>query len=103
MYDFAQLTWKKDNGITKLKQLTGGFRLLGTEIKERKDVQTLNAEVVQDFIVTLHYKLPLWSKRATKKVHQKDVVARLICETAPYKASPEGQWGVNPISALRSA
>jgi len=29
--------------------------------------------------------------------------ARLICETGPYQASPDGIWGVNPISCLRKA
>jgi hypothetical protein len=27
--------------------------------------------------------------------------AMLICETAPYQPSIEGEWGVNPISLLR--
>lgn len=29
------------------------------------------------------------------------VVARVICETAPWKASKDGEWGVNPISVLK--
>lgn len=29
-------------------------------------------------------------------------VANMICETGPYQPAPYGQWGVNPVSILRS-
>lgn len=103
MFEATQLTWKNDNKIDKLKQLCSGFRLLGAEIKGHRGIPTLSNTVAQDIIATIHYKFPLWTKRGANKVYTKDIVVRLICETEPYQASPEGRWGVNPISALRSA
>jgi len=35
------------------------------------------------------------------KIKETKIRARVICETEPYKPSPTGEWGVNPISILR--
>ena len=35
------------------------------------------------------------------QIERKEIVARVIREIAPYDASPDGQWGVNPTSTLR--
>lgn len=30
-----------------------------------------------------------------------DLVARVLCERAPMRPDPEGEWGVNPVSVIR--
>jgi hypothetical protein len=99
MLTLCQRTWAKDNGIEKLKAFYKDKVLVSAKIGDSVPVGHLNGEVVKDFQVMISYKMPLWS--ADRKTHKETLVARVICETAPYTADKLGEWGVNPVSTLR--
>lgn len=101
MFDLTQLTWQNDKKLVNLKQLLGGVRLLTAEIGEQQDIAALNKDVLKDFSVTISYMGPLWAKKQRNKIRKATIIVRLICEESPFNASKKGQWGVNPISALR--
>ncbi len=92
MVRFCQLSWvalPDDREATLSLQFR--YKLLGAKILKTEKI----SEVTRDISVEIHYKDIIIKKRTRRKV-------RLICELAPMKPSPEGQWGVNPISMMRA-
>jgi hypothetical protein len=55
----------------------------------------INSPVSTDITFVVQY------EAIPNEVETKRITARVIKEIAPYEPSPQGQWGVNPISALR--
>ena len=53
------------------------------------------SDVTCDISVEIYYKDINIKKRIRRK-------ARLICELGPMQPSPDGTWGINPTSMIRS-
>lgn len=83
--NYIQLTWKKvRNDGAKFIEIYNEF----LELDEWKIIE---------------FKSPINSKMVLMDIifetsDKKKWTVRLICETEPYKSSPNGTWGVNPIS-----
>ena len=92
MEKFTQKTWniKDKNPAETLDALYGLKDLLGAEIIKKNTV----SDVTVDITATVYY--AVGSKIETKKI-----TGRVICEIVAYVQSPRGEWGVNPLSALR--
>lgn len=60
---------------------------------EIKDVEIVS-EVLTDITFVVHY------EAIANQISKMRIAARVIRETAPYEPSLQGEWGVNPISAL---
>jgi len=61
---------------------------------EIRDVEIVS-EVTTDITFVVHY------EAIPNEISKKQITARVIREAAPYEPSLQGEWGVNPISALR--
>ena len=92
MEKFTQKTWniKDKNPAETLDAWYGLKDLLGAEIIKKNTV----SDVTVDITATVYY--AVGSKIETKKI-----TGRVICEIVAYVQSPRGEWGVNPLSALR--
>lgn len=93
MVTFAQKTWVSvEPDPAGLLEAWYDFKTLkGFEIKDVKKV----SEVATDITFIVQY------EAVTNQISKKQIVAKVIKETAPYTPSQQGQWGVNPLSALR--
>lgn len=93
--DATQLTWyhsKREviNPSEALKDLLVSFtpKLLNYEIKGHKN----NSNVMKDVKVSVKY------ESTDNTILHKTLIARIICESAPFQPSVNGKWGVNPLS-----
>lgn len=93
MAEACQQTWRSnhEDALAFLTARFGRMRLVSWEVEEAVEPPDLVKGVVVDVTVALHF-LDLWDGTYS---------FRVICEVGPYKANPEGTWGVNPISQRR--
>lgn len=86
MYDLTQKTWRSTHSKKQLKQLING------RIKSFKVLE------IREFMPTVY------DANVVVKIagNEKKITARMICETEPYKASVNGEFGVNPISVVKN-
>lgn len=104
MLESTQLTWRNQTpaAVERLKSQHEFMKLNGAEMISAKTPPGVNGSVCQDIITTIYYTVPLGEKKFRKTVKEKKIKARLIRESAPFKANKNGKWGVNPVSALRA-
>jgi len=93
MASFAQKTWlSTETDPTGLLAAWYDFKTLkGFEITSVRKV----SDVTYDVTFIVQY------EAATNQISKKQITARVIKETTAYTPSEQGQWGVNPISAIR--
>jgi hypothetical protein len=105
MLGSTQLTWRSQTkeATERLKAQHEFMKLKGAEMISAKTPPGVNGSVCQDIIATIFYTVPAGEKKFRKMVKEKKIKARLIRESAPFKADKDGEWGVNPVSALRTA
>lgn len=92
MAELAQKTWLSDEpdptGVLEAWydfNILLGFEMIGV---------VAVSDVTSDVTFVVRY------EAFTNEVETKQITARVIKETAPFTPSEEGDWGVNPISAL---
>ncbi|SHJ28614.1 hypothetical protein [Clostridium magnum] len=92
MANYTQITWKSSakNPNEELKSQYDFKELLGAEIKDKK----VNSSVSVDVTAVVYY-------RIRNDVVTKTITARIIRETSKNTLSEDGQWGINPVSAMR--
>jgi len=92
MLKYCQISWVNMSGDME-KILFNQFRhkLISAKILKTEKV----SDVTKDISVEIYYKDINIKRRIRRKV-------RLICELAPMQPSPDGTWGVNPTSMIRS-
>lgn len=92
MAEFAQKTWlsEEPDPVGILAAWYDFKTLLGFEVTSVSPVSAVTRDVT--FVVRY--------EAFTNQVETKRITARVVKETAPYTPSEEGDWGVNPISAL---
>jgi len=91
----CQITWAKqylDQSAGLLRLQFGGTRLIGFKLGAAVPISA----VTQDIPITIDYKVG-------KNVAHKTLLARVICESAPFTPDMNGTWGVNPTSLYREA
>ncbi len=92
----CQITWAQlypdGQAASLLKLQLGGYRLLDAHLGETSSITA----VTKDIPVTIDYK-------AGKNVAHRTLLARVICESAPFTPDVNGQFGVNPTSLYREA
>lgn len=93
MISFAQKTWlSKETDPVGLLEAWYDFKTLkGFKITNVKKV----SNVTTDVTCIVQY------EAMTNQISKKQIIARVIKETAAYTPNEQGQWGVNPISAIR--
>lgn len=91
MVKFTQKTWSsgESNPAETLEAWYGFKDLLGAKITKK----TAESNVAVDITATIYYAFG-------SEIKTKSITARVIREVAPYKPSPKGEWGVNPISTI---
>lgn len=86
MYELCQKTWKRNHTQGQLKAMFSGKNLESFDVigvgNPKEALNSLLCDVVIDGA-------------------SKAISPNLICETAPYKPSVNGVWGVNPISVFK--
>ena len=94
MVSFSQKTWVSgESDPAGILEAWYDFKTLkGFEIK---DAMTTGNDVSKDVTFVVYY------EAFTNQIDKKQITARVIKETAAYTPSAQGQWGVNPTSALR--
>lgn len=88
-YWLCQKTWKKNHRARELR--------LGKEVRIKFKKAELHSIVTKTHVKVRTY-MTVTSPTGTMDVYA-DV--NVIRESAPYKPSMEGKWGVNPISFLK--
>ncbi len=93
MASFAQKTWlsNKTDPAGLLEAWYDFKTLKGFEITNVKKV----SNVTTDITCIVQY------EAVTNQISKKQIIARVIKETAAYTPNEQGQWGVNPTSAIR--
>jgi len=93
MASFAQKTWlsNKTDSAGLLEAWHDFKNLKGFEITNVKKV----SNVTTDITCIVQY------EAVTNQISKKQITARVIKETAAYTPNEQGQWGVNPTSAIR--
>lgn len=93
MFDLVQLTWKskEENTVEALSYFFLGRRLKSWKFDKELIPYGFKKEVVKDFQISITFEDLNGKKRKGK------IYPRLICEVAPYRASTNGTWGVNPL------
>jgi hypothetical protein len=93
MASFAQKTWlsNKTDSAGLLEAWYDFKTLKGFEISNVKKV----SNVTTDITCIVQY------EAVTNQISKKQITARVIKETAAYTPNEQGQWGVNPTSAIR--
>ena len=93
MVSFAQKTWlSKEKDPAGLLEAWYDFKTLkGFRITDAKKV----SNVTTDVTCIVQY------EAMTNQISKKQIIARVIKETAAYTPNEQGQWGVNPISTIR--
>lgn len=98
MAALTQLTWhaKHADAAAWLELHYGPKRLKSWEILGSVDISA-NAS---RFTVKVTYELRA-NRGFGRQQRTRSLQAMVICESAPHEPTPEGQWGVNPVSTLR--
>lgn len=93
MASLAQKTWlSSETDPAGLLEAWYDFKTLkGFEITNVQKV----SNVTYDITFVVQY------EAVTNQISKKQITARVIKETAAYTPSEQGQWGVNPASAIR--
>jgi len=65
---------------------------------ELTDFYIYDKEIITDCRQEVDFRADIVLDNKTKSMYGK---ANVICEEAPYKPTPNGKWGVNPLSLLR--
>ena len=65
---------------------------------ELKDFYLYDKEIITDCREEINFRAEVLFNGKLVNMYGK---ANTICEKAPYEPSPNGKWGVNPISILR--
>ena len=93
MASFAQKTWlsNKTDPAGLLEAWYDFKTLKGFEITNVKKI----SNVTTDITCIVQY------EAVTNQISKKQITARVIKETAAYTPNEQGQWGVNPTSAIR--
>ena len=93
MASFAQKTWlNNETDPAGLLEAWYDFKTLkGFEITNVKKI----SNVTTDITCIVQY------EAVTNQISKKQITARVIKETAAYTPNEQGQWGVNPTSAIR--
>lgn len=93
MSNFAQKTWVSNE--------TDSEELLETwyDFKNLKGFEITNVEKVSETTIDITFTVQY--EATTNQISKKKIIARVIKEIAPYKPSEQGEWGVNPTSAIR--
>jgi hypothetical protein len=93
MVSYAQKTWvdAESDPAATLEAMYDFRALKGFEVKEITRI----SEVTSDITFAVSY------EAIPNQIDRKEITARVIRETAPYNPSPQGAWGVNPLSTLR--
>jgi hypothetical protein len=106
-FEFCQLTWKHTSAISGrdwLKNFFNGCRLVSFELLNV--IYPMNNKVVADAEIRCVCKYYRYNKTTQKTEFQFEktikIKIRLIKESRPYAPSEDGQWGVNPISTLKT-
>lgn len=90
----CQVTWVQQKTAAKtpaeLRARFGIYRIVDAHIGETINI----SDVTRDIPITIDYEF-------RKGVAHKTLLARLICERAPFMPDAAGTWGVNPTSMLR--
>lgn len=87
-----QITWAKNyhDPDQRLQAMFDAFKLRNAEIVK---VETIS-DVMRDITVKAEYEFQ-------RRILDKTIVARVICEAEPFTPDVNGHWGVNPTSMLR--
>jgi len=93
MVEFTQLTWR-ENEKDPVEALEAQY-----DLKTLKGFEIIDSEKISE--VTTDITFVVWYELFTNQIDKKQIVARVIKESVPYTPDEQGQWGVNPISALR--
>lgn len=93
MASFAQKTWlSNETDPAGLLEVWYDFKTLkGFEITNVKKVSNVSTDIT----CIVQY------EAVTNQISKKQIAARVIKETAAYTPNEQGQWGVNPTSAIR--
>lgn len=92
MVSFSQKTWVsgESDPAGTLEAWYDFKTLKGFEVKDTKTI----SDTTKDITFVVYY------EAITNQIDKKQITARVIKETAAYTPSTQGQWGVNPTSAL---
>lgn len=92
MADLATKTWlsNESDPAASLAAAYDFKTLLGFEVTSLDAV----SDVTSDVTFVVQY------EAITNEVAKKQITAKVIKESAPFTTSAQGEWGVNPISAL---
>jgi len=93
MASFAQKTWISN------ETEPAGLLEAWYDFKTLKGFEITNAEKVSN--VTTDITCIVQYEAVTNQISKKQITARVIKETAAYTPNEQGQWGVNPTSAIR--
>ncbi len=93
MASFAQKTW------LSTKTDPAGLLEAWHDFKTLKGFEITNVQKVGN--VTYDITFVVQYEAVTNQISKKQIIARVIKETAAYTPSEQGQWGVNPTSAIR--
>lgn len=93
MADFAQKTWLSTEADP------AGLLEAWYDFKTLKGFEITNVQKVSN--VTYDITFVVQYEAATNQISKKQITARVVKETAAYTPSEQGQWGVNPTSAIR--
>ncbi|MBA7580966.1 hypothetical protein ES708_22865 [subsurface metagenome] len=93
MLKYTQKTWRsRENNNSEM--LKGWFYLKDLLTFKILKINQISESCV-DVILGIGYIF------GDSKIKETKIRARVICETEPYKPSPTGEWGVNPIGILK--
>jgi len=88
--EFIQGTWLYHHGEDGFEKMYGQFELT--------DFYIYDKEIITDCRQEVDFRADIVLGDKPKSMYGK---ANVICEEAPYKPTPDGEWGVNPLSLLR--
>jgi hypothetical protein len=91
MWDAAQKTWKYNNSRRDLRMFQN-TPLMSFKLLEPTEVSEVMVDVPVEVVL-----------RVGQKPRKETRVMRVIAEKAPFKPNVDGDWGVNPVSALRQS
>jgi len=89
MVKYTQLTWRGAFRKNNARRLESWFGLKNLEKWEIIKIEFVG-DACRDVFVNIDYGKGI-----------KEIRARVICETGPYKPDIKGNWGINPISCLK--
>jgi len=92
MASFAQKTWLSTEADP------AGLLEAWYNFKTLKGFEITNVEKVSN--VTYDITFVVQYEAVTNQISKKQITARVVKETAAYTPSEQGQWGVNPTSAI---